>query len=132
MRESKRKAQRTFANQLRNIERYPDYIFGASQPQQFAWIEDSFPALFEELRAAFRHGQLELQGGMWVECDTNIPSGESLIRHCLYGQKYWKEKFGCEVRMCWLPDVFGFSGNLPQIIRKCGMDYLENHKIKLE
>lgn len=129
IRESKRKAQRTFANQLRNIERYPDYIFGASQPQQFAWIEDSFPALFEELRAAFRHGQLELQGGMWVECDTNIPSGESLIRQCLYGQKYWKEKFGCEVRMCWLPDVFGFSGNLPQIIRKCGMDYLETIKL---
>lgn len=129
MRESMRKAQRTFSNQMRNIERYPDYIFGASQPQQFAWIEDSFPYLFEELRTAFRRGQLELQGGMWVECDTNIPSGESLIRQCLYGQKYWKEKFGAEARMCWLPDVFGFSGNLPQIIQKCGMDYLETVKL---
>ncbi len=129
VRETKRKAERTFSNQLRNMERYPDYIFGASQPQQFAWIEDRFPKLFDELRQAVERGQLELQGGMWVECDTNVTSGESLIRQNVYGKKYWREKFGKDMRMCWLPDVFGFSGNLPQIIRKCGMSYFETIKL---
>lgn len=129
MRETKRKAERTFSNQLRNMERYPDYVFGASQPQQFAWIEEKHPELFKELGAAIERGQLEPQGGMWVECDTNVTGGESLIRQNVYGKRYWKEKFGKDMRMCWLPDVFGFSGNLPQIIRKCGMDYFETIKL---
>lgn len=129
MRETKRKAERTFSNQLRNMDRYPEYVFGASQPQQFAWMEERYPELFEELRSAVERGQLELQGGMWVECDTNVTSGESLIRQNLYGKRYWKEKFGKDMRMCWLPDVFGFSGNLPQIIKKCGMDYFETIKL---
>ncbi|MBO5776172.1 MAG: alpha-mannosidase, partial [Clostridia bacterium] len=129
IRETKRKAARTFANQLRNMERYPDYVFGASQPQQFAWMEEMYPELFEELKAAVARGQLEVQGGMWVECDTNVTSGESLIRQNLYGKRYWKEKFGKDMRMCWLPDVFGFSGNLPQILKKCGMDYFLTIKL---
>ena len=129
IRETKRKAARTFATQLRNMERYPDFIFGASQPQQFEWIERRYPELFEELKQAVARGQLEVQGGMWVECDTNVTSGESLIRQNLYGKKYWLEKFGKEMRMCWLPDVFGFSGNLPQILKKCGMDYFETIKL---
>lgn len=122
IRETKRKAGRTFANQLRNAEKYPDFIFGASQPQQFQWMEEKYPALFEQLKEMHARGQLELQGGMWVECDTNLTSGESLIRQSLYGKRYWKEKFGQDVTVCWLPDVFGFSGNLPQLIKKCGMD----------
>ncbi len=129
IRETKRKASRTFTSQLRNMERYPEYIFGASQAQQFEWIEERYPELFKELQAAVDRGQLEVQGGMWVECDTNVTSGESLIRQNLYGKKYWKEKFNQEMRMCWLPDVFGFSGNLPQILKKCGMDYFLTIKL---
>lgn len=129
IRETKRKAARTFSTQLRNMERYPEYVFGASQPQQFEWIEKRYPELFEELKQAVARGQLEVQGGMWVECDTNVTSGESLIRQNLYGKKYWLEKFQKEMRMCWLPDVFGFSGNLPQILKKCGMDYFETIKL---
>lgn len=129
IRETKRKAVRTFVNQIYNMDKYPEYIFGASQPQQFEWIEKKYPELFEKLKGKVESGQLEVQGGMWVECDTNVTSGESLIRQNLYGKRFWKEKFGKDMRMCWLPDVFGFSGNLPQILKKCGMDYFETIKL---
>lgn len=130
IRETKRKAGRTFANQLTNMERYPGYVFGASQPQQFAWMEEKYPELFAKLKVAAEKGTLDLQGGMWVECDTNLPCGESLIRQNLYGKRYWKEKFGVDnMNYCWLPDVFGFSGNLPQILKKCGMDYFLTIKL---
>ncbi len=129
IRETQRKAGRTFANQLRNIERYPGFVYGASQPQQFEWVEKKYPKLFEQIKKAVADGRIEPQGGMWVECDTNITSGEALIRQCLYGKRFWKEKFGKDSKICWLPDVFGFSGNLPQIIKKCGMDYFLTIKL---
>ncbi len=129
IRETQRKAVRTFVNQLYNMDKYPDYIFGASQPQQFEWIEKRYPELFEKLKEKIASGQLEVQGGMWVECDTNVPCGESIIRQNLYGKRYWKEKFGKDMRMCWLPDVFGFSGNMPQILKKCGIDYFLTIKL---
>ncbi|MDR3186508.1 MAG: glycosyl hydrolase-related protein [Christensenellaceae bacterium] len=129
IRETKRKAARTFVNALRNIERYDGYVFGASQPQQFEWMEQLYPSLFTEIKNAVSNDRIELQGGMWVECDTNIPSGESIIRQNLYGKKYWQEKFGRDVNICWLPDVFGFSGNLPQFIKKCGMNYFLTIKL---
>lgn len=129
IRETKRKACRTFTNQLRNIEKYDGYIFGASQPQQFEWMEQNHPALFQKIKAAIDANRIEVQGGMWVECDTNLTSGESLIRQNIYGKRYWKEKFGKDMNFCWLPDVFGFSGNLPQILKKCGMDYFLTIKL---
>jgi alpha-mannosidase len=129
IRETKRKACRTFINQINNIEKYPDYVFGASQPQQFQWMEERYPDVFEKIKKAVAKGNIELQGGMWVECDTNLTSGESLIRQNLYGKKYWKEKFGKDMNFCWLPDVFGFSGNLPQILKKCGIDYFLTIKL---
>lgn len=129
IRETKRKACRTFTNQIRNIEKYDDYIFGASQPQQFEWMEEKHPELFAKLEKAVKDDRIEVQGGMWVECDTNLTSGESLIRQNIYGKRYWKEKFGKDMNFCWLPDVFGFSGNLPQILKKCGMDYFLTIKL---
>ncbi|MDD3946853.1 MAG: glycoside hydrolase family 38 C-terminal domain-containing protein [Clostridia bacterium] len=129
IRETKRKACRTFVNQIRNIEKFDGYVFGASQPQQFQWMEENHPSLFARIKEAVDNGKIELQGGMWVECDTNLTSGESLIRQNLYGKKYWREKFGKEVNFCWLPDVFGFSGNLPQILKKSGMDYFLTTKL---
>lgn len=129
IRETKRKAVRTFANQLRNIQKYDGYVFGASQPQQFEWMENLQPEIFKEIEKAVLDGKIEIQGGMWVESDTNIGSGESLVRQCLYGQKYWKEKFGKQARIGWLPDCFGFSGNLPQIYKKSGMDRFLTQKM---
>ncbi len=129
IRETKRKEVRTFINQLNNIERYDEYVYGASQPQQFEWLETLSPDLFSRLQKAEKNNRLELQGGFWVETDTNIPSGESLVRQSLYGQKYWLEKFGHRAKICWLPDTFGFSGNLPQILKKSGMDYFITIKL---
>ncbi|MDR0697377.1 MAG: glycosyl hydrolase-related protein [Christensenellaceae bacterium] len=123
LRETQRKAGRTFANQLRNIQRYDSYIFGASQPQQFDWVEHKYPVLFKELSEQIAKGRIEVQGQMWVECDVNVTSGESIIRQCLYGSRYWEEKFDSGSKICWLPDCFGFNGNLPQFIKKCGMSY---------
>lgn len=121
IRETKRKAERTFSNALANLEKYPDYRFGASQPQQFAWIKQRRPALYQKIKQAVADGKLEVQGGMWVEPDTNIPSGESLIRQCYYGKKFFLDEFGKDVDILWVPDVFGYSGALPQILRGCGM-----------
>lgn len=121
LRETKRKAERTFSNALANLEKYPDYVFGASQPQQFEWIKERRPSLYERIKKAVADGRTEVQGGMWVEPDTNLPSGESLIRQCSYGKEFFKEEFGKDIDMLWVPDVFGYSGALPQILRGCGM-----------
>ena len=122
LRETRRKAGRTFATALANLKEYPDYIYGASQPQQFEWVKQDYPALYEKIKAAVKEGRFEVQGGMWVEADTNVTGGESLIRQFLYGTRFWKEEFNKEDHTLWLPDVFGFSGALPQIIRGCGCE----------
>ena len=129
MRESRRKAARTYAIALRNMERYPDYIYGTSQPQQLQWIKEEHPALYARIKAAILAGRIELQGGFWTECDTNLSGGESLVRQAIYGTKFAFEEFGQAVRLCWLPDAFGFNGNLPQILRLCGMDYFSTIKL---
>ena len=129
IRESKRKAARTFSTQLELLERYPDYIFGASQPQQFEWIKDEHPALYGRIKAAVKAGRLEPQGAMWVEPDTNVPCGESLVRQILYGKKFFKDEFGADIEILWIPDVFGFSAALPQLCVKSGVKYLCTIKI---
>ena len=122
VRETRRKAHRTFQAQLDLLDAYPSFVFGQSQPQQFSWVEEDDPALFARLRAAVDAGRFELQGGFWVEPDTNLPSGESLIRQAIHGQRYWESRFGRRVTVCWLPDAFGYTGALPQILRLAGMD----------
>lgn len=122
VRETRRKARRTFQAQLDLLDAYPSFVFGQSQPQQFSWVEEDDPDLFTRLRAAVDAGRFELQGGFWVEPDTNLPSGESLIRQAIHGQRYWESRFGRRVTVCWLPDAFGYTGALPQILRHTGMD----------
>ncbi|MDE6372350.1 MAG: alpha-mannosidase, partial [Clostridia bacterium] len=129
IRETKRKGTRTFATALNNIDKYPDYIFGASQAQLFDWIKQEEPALFERVKKAVTDGRIELQGGMWTENDCNIPSGESIIRQFLYGEKFFKDEFGKTCKMVWLPDVFGYPASLPQIMKKCGRDYFMTIKL---
>ena len=123
IRETKRKVARTFANQIRNLALYDDFYFAESQPQMFEWLQEEYPELFERVKKYVFDERIELQGGMWVESDTNLPGGESWIRQSLYGQKFWKENFNFKSNMCWLPDVFGFPASLPQVVKKCGMDY---------
>ena len=129
IRETKRKACRTFTHQIANMRRYPDYLYGASQPQQFQFVKDSHPALYAQLQEFARRGQLECQGAMWVEADCNLPSGEALIRQIIYGKRFFREEFGQQMQICWLPDVFGYNGNLPQILKKSGVPYFLTIKL---
>lgn len=129
IRETIRKGARTFATALYNLERYPDYIFGCSQPQLFAWIKEGYPELYSRIRSAVAAGRIEPQGTFWVEPDCNIPCGESFIRQILHGARFFREEFGVVPRFCWQPDVFGYHGQLPQILRKSGHDYFMTQKL---
>lgn len=129
IRETRRKGLRTFSTALEMMERYPDYVFGASQPQLYQWVKEDAPALFEKIRQRVQEGRWELQGGMWVEPDTNMPCGESLVRQFLYGKRFFREEFGVDVKTLWLPDVFGYTAALPQLIKKSGCDYFTTIKL---
>jgi alpha-mannosidase len=129
LRETKRKAARTYSSALKNLEKYDGYVFGSSQPQQYEFIKQNHPELFEKIRAAVKSGKIETQGGMWTEPDVNLTSGESLVRQAYYGKKFFKDEFGRDTRVLWLPDVFGFSAQLPQIAKKTGMDYFMTIKL---
>lgn len=129
IRESKRKAKRTFANTLFLMDKYDGYTFVVSQPQQLEWMKELDPTLYAKLKERVKEGRLEPVGGGWVENDTNLPSEESLVRQELYGQKFWKEEFGSYVRLRWLPDTFGYSGALPQILKQSNQDYFMTIKI---
>lgn len=129
IRETKRKGARTFATALENINRYDNYIFGGSQAQLFDWMKQDYPELFNKISERVDDGRIELMGSMWVESDTNIPSGESLIRQIMYGNAYYEKEFGKTCNYVWLPDTFGYSGALPQIIKGCGMEAFLTIKI---
>ncbi|CAM4463951.1 alpha-mannosidase [Paenibacillus endophyticus] len=129
IRETIRKGARTFSTALRMMERYPDYVFGASQPQLYEWMKQYYPKLFEEIKQRVREGRWELQGAMWVEADTNVPSGESLVRQILYGKRYFQKEFGQEMKSLWMPDVFGYTASLPQMLKKSGVDYMMTQKL---
>lgn len=129
IRETIRKGARTFASVLYNLERYPEYVFGCSQPQLFAWMKEFYPGLYSRVKDAVRAGRIEPQGTFWVEPDCNIPNGESFVRQVLHGAKFFREEFGIVPRYCWEPDVFGYHGQLPQILRKSGHDYFMTQKL---
>ncbi|MDO9578603.1 MAG: alpha-mannosidase [Candidatus Cloacimonadales bacterium] len=129
VRETRRKGGRTFATALKLMEEYPEYKFGASQPQLYEWIKTDYPQLYEKVKQAIADGRWEVQGAMWVEPDMNLTGGEALIRQCSYGKKFYQEEFGIDVKNLWLPDVFGYSAALPQILRKCGVDIFMTQKI---
>jgi len=129
IRETKRKCARTFSTVLRMMERFPDYIFGASQPQQYAWVKEEYPSLYASIKEKVAEGRWEPQGAMWVEPDTNITGGESLIRQIIYGKQFFREEFGAEIDHLWEPDVFGYTGALPQILAKSGVRYFMTQKL---
>lgn len=129
IRETKRKGARTFSSQLFYIDKYSDYVFGASQAQLFEWMKEKYPELYPRIKTAVKQGKITIQGGAWVESDVNLPCAESLIRQFLYGKKFFREEFGIESNVLWLPDTFGYSGSLPQIIKKCAVDYFITQKL---
>ena len=129
MAETYRKTARTFAAQLRLIEEYPEYKFIQSQPASYEMCKKYYPELFERIKEAIKKGQWIADGAMWVEPDTNMAGGEALIRQILYGKKYYKEEFGTESEILWLPDTFGYTASLPQILKGCGVKYLVTQKI---
>ncbi|MDJ0840076.1 MAG: glycoside hydrolase family 38 C-terminal domain-containing protein [Acidobacteriota bacterium] len=129
VRETVRKCARTFASQAALIERYPGYVFGASQPQHYAFVKQHHPQLYDKIKELVAAGAWECQGGMWVEADCNLISGESMVRQVLHGKNFFRDEFGVDVNHLWLPDVFGYSAALPQILKKAGMDYFLTQKI---
>jgi alpha-mannosidase len=129
IRETIRKGARTFSTAIELADRYPDYVFGASQPQYFVWMKTHYPALYEKIKAKVAEGRLEPQGAMWVEADTNVSGGEALVRQVLYGKRFFKEEFGVDLDYLWLPDVFGYSAALPQILKKAGVTTFSTQKL---
>ena len=120
---------RTVLIQMRLMDKYPDFRYTHTQPYTYETVEKYYPDVFEELKEKIRNGSFEPVGAMYVEPDCNVPSAESLIRQCLYGQMYYREKFGITVDSCWLPDVFGNSWILPQILKKSGVKYFVSNKM---
>jgi alpha-mannosidase len=129
LRETIRKGARSFATVLALMERYPDYVFGASQPQLYQWMKDFYPQLYKKIKAKIVEGRWETQGAMWIEPDTNLSGGEALVRQLLYGKRFFREEFGTDPKMLWLPDVFGYTAALPQILKKAGVDYFLTIKL---
>ncbi|KAJ3000836.1 Alpha-mannosidase 2C1 [Globomyces sp. JEL0801] len=117
------------AGDHRFIESYPDYYFAASQAQQFEWLETLYPQLFAKVAKLTQEGRFIPIGGTWVEMDCNMPSGEGLCRQFLYGQNYFKKKFGKKSSVFWLPDTFGYAAQLPQIIKSAGLEYFFTQKL---
>ena len=129
MAETYRKTARTFAAQLRLIEEYPQYQYLQSQPAAYEMCREHYPELFGRILEAIRKGQWIAEGAMWVEPDTNMAGGEALIRQLLYGKEYYRDVLGTDSVILWLPDTFGYSAALPQILKGCGVKYLVTQKI---
>ena len=129
LRQTRDKAGRSFATVLKLMEEYPDYKFMSSQAQLYDYVKQDYPELFERIKEKVKEGRWEVEGSMWVEADTNVASGEALVRQFLVGKNFFKEEFGVDNKIMWLPDVFGYSAAIPQLIKKCGMDYFMTTKI---
>jgi alpha-mannosidase len=129
LQQTERKIANTAINQLALFEEYPDYKFLQSQPHLYWMLQTKYPELYERFKAAVKSGNVIPDGAMWVEADTNVAGGEALIRQVMYGRQYFKDEFDFDSRVLWLPDVFGYSGALPQILKGCGVIGFSTQKI---
>lgn len=127
--QTREKVVRSFSTVLKLMEEYPDYKFMSSQPQLYQFLKERYPELYAKVKERVKEGRWEPEGGMWLEADCNLTSGESLVRQFLHGERFFREEFGKENHILWLPDVFGYSGALPQIAKKCGIDYFMTTKL---
>ncbi len=129
LKHTKEKGARSFSTVLRLMEQFPEYIFLQTQPQLYEYIKEEFPELYARIKEKIAEGRWETDGAMWVEADCNLTSGESLTRQILIGSRFFKEEFDQNVEYLWLPDVFGYSWALPQILSKAGIKTFMTTKI---
>lgn len=129
LKHTKEKCLRTFSTVMRLMEDYPEYIFTQSQPQLYQYVKDNYPDLYQKIKEKVACGKFEPNGGMWVEADCNLISGESMVRQFLYGDKFFNQEFGIRSNCLWLPDVFGYSHAMPQVLKKSGIDVFMTTKI---
>ncbi len=127
--QTKEKVQRSFSIVLRLMEKYPEYKFMISQPQLLLYLKEEAPEIYEQVKERVKEGRIEIEGAMWVEPDCNLSSGESLVRQLIKGKEFIRKEFGVESKILWLPDVFGYSAALPQILKKAGVDKFVTSKI---
>lgn len=127
--QTREKVQRSFSTVLQMMKQYPEYKFMSSQPQLYAFLKEECPELYAEVKKMVAAGRWEVEGAMWLEADCNLTSGESLVRQVLFGKRFFKQEFGVDSRVLWLPDVFGYSAAMPQILKKSGVDYFVTSKI---
>jgi alpha-mannosidase len=128
-RETIRKTSRTFATVTALANEYPEFIFACSQAQQYAWVKEHQPAIFERIAAAVKAGQWAPVGGMWVESDANLPGGEALARQLVHGKRFFLDEFGYECEEVWLPDSFGYTAAFPQLARLAGARWFLTQKM---
>ena len=126
---TRQKIAHTVSNVLGLMERYPDYHYSQSQPQMLQWLKEDVPELYAGVKQRVTEGRFEPVGAMWIEADCNLTSGESLIRQIMHGTRFWQQEFGVKPRQIWLPDVFGYSAALPQIMRGCNIPTFMTTKI---
>jgi alpha-mannosidase len=126
---TRQKIAHTVSNVLGLMERYPDYYYSQSQPQLLQWLKEDVPELYARVKQRVAEGRFEPVGAMWIEADCNLTSGESLIRQIMHGTRFWQQEFGVTPRHIWLPDVFGYSAALPQIMRGCNIPVFMTTKI---
>ena len=129
LKHTREKCSRSFSTVFRLMELYPEYIFLQTQPQLYEYMKEEFPDIYENIKKMAEAGRWETDGSLWVEADCNLTSGESLTRQILIGSKFIKDEFGKDVEYLWLPDVFGYSWALPQILKKAGIDTFMTTKI---
>ncbi|MEC0130863.1 MULTISPECIES: alpha-mannosidase [Paenibacillus] len=129
LKHTREKCARSFSTVLRLMEMFPDYTFLQTQPQLYEYIKNDYPEIYENIRERVAEGRWEAGGGMWLEADCNLTSGESLVRQLLYGTRFLRNEFGVECDYLWLPDVFGYSWSLPQILKKSGINTFMTTKI---
>ena len=123
------KSVRSFSTVLELMRRYPEYRFMSSQPQLYQYVKQNAPEIYEQIKARIAEGRWEAEGGMFVEADCNLSSGESLVRQILYGKQFFQREFGVDNHILWLPDVFGYAAALPQIMKKSGLQYFATTKL---
>ena len=127
--ETEKKCARTYANQMNLMDQYPEYTFVQSSAYHSDIIKRMYPDLFEDMKKRVAEGRYEPNGGVWIECDCNIPSGEYMVRQFVWGQKFTRENFNYTSDAFWLPDTFGYSASLPQIMQGCGIKYFLTTKM---
>ena len=127
--QTKEKVLRSFSTVLRLMEQYPNYKFMSSQPILYQFVKEQEPEMYEKIKQRIREGRWEVDGAMWLEADCNLTGGESLVRQIIKGERFFREEFGISSKSLWLPDVFGYSAALPQILKRSGIPYFMTTKI---